>query len=818
MSTDVPSVPTPSQSPAMPALYVGTRRSMGAELRRMQMAGREVVRSQRPRWQRNRLFYLGHQYLRTIGNSVRTLAPVERLPTGRRRDTINRLRQFTDGRIAILTHQPPPGEVDPAGKDQDSLDAARVGTKFIEAMWGVNGWNLQAHYRRLALAGDVDGVAFQNVIFDPLAGDKASIAFTPDGQPIVDRSQLESFQQEDPQGGTLWVEKQIPLGEVVFRVVRCGALSIDPLAEERWEQAGWIIESRVVSRSDIERMAGRKLEDIRRDSAIAMGASDGTSMPAGQTDTGSVSVETQDGGDRVMDRNEAVIKHAAFIKPCTDWPQGGHVEWIDPAPAAPLIAEPWDDDLPYRPYTPKPDGGHFLRSKGTVDDLAPIQARFNRTLSQLGEWLDRVARPPLVLQGGGLSADTPYVFNEEGYVKVNPGFAPPGWMTVPSEPVAVMTQHLQFLVEQMAEVAVVSDASRGTPPGQGVDAAVSLNFLAQSNEQQLSGPAAEFVDSMEWGVSRALKLVGDHYQLPRMVNAPGMDDEAEFEAFTGAALRGANRYRITGSILPRARAAQIQLLLQAAQFSGGRFDITPWISQIVEGDVDEFINHERAQQQRQKRKNHRMAALARLPNADQIWADFQEMQAKYAQALQAFAQMAQAPGVPGAPMIPPQAQLAAKGVHPPALADLLPAGMLPVLEEYDDPAAQQRTLDDWRLSDGFDDAHPLVKQAAHELSQAMIAAIASKVQAMAAQMAPGLGPGLAPQPGQPTPGAATAAPAPASESAAGSEAGGQSNGKAGGGGHQLHVTVGTGPKRILRDSKGRMTGIADGAPEEDGNG
>ena len=85
-------------------------------------------------------------------------------------------------------------------------------------------------------------------------------------------------------------------------------------------------------------------------------------------------------------------------------------------------------------------------------------------------------------------------------------------MSAPPEPVAVMTQHLGFLVEQMAEVAVVSDASRGTPPGQGIDAAVSLNFLAQSNEQQLSGPAAEagripFNGTME--ASETYQLFGD---------------------------------------------------------------------------------------------------------------------------------------------------------------------------------------------------------------------------------------------------------------------------------------------------------------------
>jgi hypothetical protein len=674
-------------------------------------------------------------------------------------------------------------------------------------MWGVTAWNLQAHFRRLALAAEIDGVCFQAVIFDPMAGDKASVSFTPDGQPITDRSQLEALQQEDPQGGTLWQQREIPLGEVVFRVVRCGALSIDPLAEERFDDARWIIESRVVSRAEVEQQAGMKLEDLIRSSTAQMG----TTLPSGQTDVGSVSVEAADGPDRILSKDDAVLVHELFHRPGGDWPQGAHIRWADRAPARPLITEPWDDELPYRPYTPKPDGGHFLRSKGTVDDLAPVQARLNRTLSQIGEWLDRVARPVLVLQGGGLSADTPFVFNEEGYVKTQPGFAPPAFMTAPSEPVAVLTQHFNWLIEQMAEIAVVSDASRGTPPGQGVDAAVSLNFLAQSNEQQLSGPAAEFVDAMEWAVSRALYLVERHYQIPRMVAAPGVDDAAEFEAFTGAALKGCNRFRVTGSILPRQRAAQVQTLLAAAQYSAGRFDLTPWMSDLVEGNLDEFVNHERAQHQRQKRENHRMAALARMPNADELWQHFGEMQQGYKQAVAQMAALPQIPGMPGAPMIPPEQQLAAKNIHPPALTDLLPAGMLPVVEEFDDAAQHLRTLDDWRVSDGFDAIHPLVKQAAHEHAQAHLAQMASKVSAMAAQTAPGPGPGVPPAPGQappmmPPPPANDEAPAPAGASS------GNGHPKSG---EAIHVHVGGGSKRIVRDEKGRMVGIED-APEGGG--
>src|SRR5262245_43653556 len=98
----------------------------------MQREGRRVVAGERGRWQYNREMYLGNPWLQAAPNvtSVRTMASASMVGQGRHRDTINRLRQFTDGRVSTLTYEKPAGEVIPVNYDQDSVDGARMGTKL----------------------------------------------------------------------------------------------------------------------------------------------------------------------------------------------------------------------------------------------------------------------------------------------------------------------------------------------------------------------------------------------------------------------------------------------------------------------------------------------------------------------------------------------------------------------------------------------------------------------------------------------------------------------------------------------------------------
>lgn len=722
--------------------------------RNMQLTGRSVLQQEKRRMLVNRQMYLGNQYLQVTQTGVRTLAPGGMLRSGRRRDKINRLRQFVDGRVAMLTTETPPYEVVPSDLDQDTVSSTRLAEKLVRAEWdNRDGWNIDEFRRRLALMGEQDGVAFANVRFDPAAGPESGskVAFKPDenGQPVpvTDRAELESLRSQDPRGEVLWREEYAMLGQVRVRAVRAGRLSVDPLVTNDWTKCRWVVEADTWDVSYLERVAGRSLKELRIASMENLGR---RTPDAGEA--GSPAVQIDDGASgRTIAPGHSVVVYEAFIRPQAkgDWPKGAHIVWCDGAHGEPIVAESWDRGIPYHPYCPKPDALEILRSRGTVDELAPIQVAFNRTLSAIGEWLDKLARPPLVLDGGSLKSNKP-IWNESGLIELNPGMSPPQFMRVPGEPVAILTGYLDFLLNQMAEIAVQHDTTRGTTPG-GVTAGVALDVLDRNNERQLAGAEAELKNVLEWTVSEALDLVEKFYTEPRLVNTAGVDDADEFAAFTGDKIRGCTRFRITGSILPRSRDAQIQALLAVAAQSGGKVDVTQYIPELMRGDSDAITARLELDVERQRRENRLVLALGRHPDRDELWQAFQTMRDAY---LDAFTQAQQEASTAG---VDPMALLAQAGIRPPTVAGLLrqaeaarkqepmtvpgmpasfdqqppqPLPRFPVVEDGDVHATHITEIDAVMKSDGWDNFHELVKQGFREQRQAHLERMNSQMTAL----------------------------------------------------------------------------------------
>lgn len=735
--------PTYAPSASYSSLYKGkdANKGFGEALKEMATQGRDVSNEEKSRWLENRAFYLGDQWLQVNPSSgqVRTLARTGQLRSGRRRDTVNRLRPYTDGRIALYANEKPPFEVVPPDHDQSSIDGARQAERFIEAQWGENGWNIKAKFPELARAGEIDGVAFLYVNWNPTVGPTGNLPlpFTADGQPIADRETLEALQQADPNAEVLWQWKTSPkpLGDVEFRIVRAGALSIDPFASAHFEDARWVVESRVLPREMVEQMAGgRDLDKILGESMNAMGEYAGgmNGFPDVNTDDG----EGRSQGKRLKNM---VVVHEAHRKPGGEWPRGAHCIWMDKAPAVPLVAEPWEDELPYRPFLPKPHGGHFLRARGTVDDLKPVQIKLNRTYSSLGDWMDKMGNPPVLAAQGAIIGNQLYGA-PGGMVEYQLGYEKPEFFRAPSEPAVTMSNYIAQLESEMAEIANQPNAVRGISPGGGVESNAAIVNQQQTTEQQLSSTTAQLVHIYEWGIGRALKLVGKHYVVPRMISAPGVSDSEEFAAFTGEMLHGSSRFKITGSLQPTSRAAEIQGIMSFAPLLGDA--IKPYVGRLIQGDSSGLTESLELDAQRQKRKNRQMAAVAANPKAEAVWQNFQSDQQLYAQAIEAARQMqaitpapvpTQVPGMPLQPPAPPSPMeaLRSQGMPPPKLSDSMrQAGIdLPTVDWQDDPTVQLEALRRWALSDSYEKLPPMVKQLALEMHNDLLEKTASQLSA-----------------------------------------------------------------------------------------
>jgi hypothetical protein len=129
-----------------------------AELSRMVTLGRQVSERNRNRWMENRAMFRGDQWLMVnpSSNAIRLMASDNYLRSGRRRDTINRLQPFVEGRIALYANEKPPFEIIPSGTDERSIDGARQAERLVEAQWGENGWNVKSSFPALARAGEIE--------------------------------------------------------------------------------------------------------------------------------------------------------------------------------------------------------------------------------------------------------------------------------------------------------------------------------------------------------------------------------------------------------------------------------------------------------------------------------------------------------------------------------------------------------------------------------------------------------------------------------------------------------------------------------------
>lgn len=746
---------------------------LGARLEQMLTDGRRVIVQEKHRCQINREAYRGNAYLAPLSmvkgsGNVHRLAPTGLLPSGQRRDSVNRLRQMLDGRVAMYTRQKPAHEVIPASREKSAVDGARIASRFVDFQWdNVQGWNVAEYGRRGALWAEQDGLSFGCVTYDRSRGAvcKEMLVPGPDGQfhPIAElveedelRDKIEELRESDPDGGELWQEQLYPVGEIVLRNVRAGALAFDPNMISDWRDCGWIIEGRRRKIADLEREVGRPLMDLIRLSDTSLGRT------TRKRSSGSVSPEDGTGETKTIDLKREVMVYEMFAVATGltgEWPAGAHILWAEDAPGSPIEMEPWlwpdgtPRGLPYHPFVPRPDGGHLLRTLGTSDELLPVQRMLNRRWSQYGEWLDLVSRPLLLMVGGSLRSKS--VFNQERVVHVTPGFEAPRFMQVPPDPGPALLQSITLIVQEMSELAIQSGPVRGQAVPN-IDSGVAYNSLVQQGEGQIAGTEAEFTGWLQWTVCEALKNVYYFYSITRQVEMPGVDDAAAFQNFRGSMLGGSTTWRITSSVLPKNKAAQNAMLIQFMQYAGPRFDPTPYAAEILEGDVESLISMERAQGRKQESENDTLFGFETLPEIDKVWQVFTYIRDAYMQAYTALGEQMQSTAMDTgqAPQMNPQQVMQSLGPPPPTVTNLLlSAGhRVPQVAIVDRDALHIRSLEFAMIDDGFKAHHPLVQQLFTEhlnahLQQAgrRAAAIAMQSQQMAGAT-PGAQPPNAPPP------------------------------------------------------------------------
>jgi hypothetical protein len=297
---------------------------------------------------------------------------------------------------------------------------------------------------------------------------------------------------------------------------------------------------------------------------------------------------------------------------------------------------------------------------------------------------------------------------------------------------------LSLLESKMAELSVQSEATRGNAPNNRDWSSTSLNTLIAQDESQLAGTEAEFKAVAQWTVTALLEGIAEFYVVPRQITIPGVDDKS-LAAFRGSMIRGGERWKITGPIMPKSRQERLQMLAQFLQLAGPRFDPTPFAAEIIDGDVETIVSKERGSTERQARENALVLSYAMHPEVDRVWMVFEQARNMYSMMLQQVAaELAARQQELMEPQMTPEAYLAQAGVRAPRVLDFMrDVGMqIPEVLETDSDPMHVAEIKAFTEEDGFDSLHPLVRQCIREHLHDHLAKSGRMAAAMAAQSPP----------------------------------------------------------------------------------
>jgi hypothetical protein len=209
------------------------------------------------------------------------------------------------------------------------------------------------------------------------------------------------------------------------------------------------------------------------------------------------------------------------------------------------------------------------------------------------------------------------------------------------------------------------------------------------------------------------------------VTGEGVDDSEELHAFQGAMLRGAHRFRITGPMMPKSKAARMSALQAWLPILGEK--ALPFITDLIDGDPDSLARDMEVDRSLEKGAIRELLALVGDEKAMAIYQRFEEDKQAFSQAFNVVVQMGSQN---------PMADLAAKGITPPKLTESLQQNGydLPIVEDFMNSALCMKALDEFRKSDGYRRIQPMGKQLLRERADAHKQAISQQVSAMAQQM------------------------------------------------------------------------------------
>ncbi len=311
------------------------------------------------------------------------------------------------------------------------------------------------------------------------------------------------------------------------------------------------------------------------------------------------------GKDEKKPENTAVVKEL-YVLPCTKFSEGIKIIWANDTL---LHTEPCSE-IPITHIGLIDIPGQFW-FKDIIEDVVPIQRRWNALLSKIEMHNDFYNDPPVIVDPDYI--DINQWTTEPGQIieQLKPDGPKPWVMPVPVLDAAVFKE-LDILDQQFEIVPILHKVSYGKDT-QHAQSGVAINFL-QEKDDDIIRP---LIESIEAGYAdifkRDFKLCQDNYQEDRGFAIVGADNETEWIEFKRANLDAGIDVGVEpGSAMPRSKAAQQGMVLNMLREgfftdpSTGSPDYAKALKYMEFGSVNDIYEEAALDSNQAKRENERM--------------------------------------------------------------------------------------------------------------------------------------------------------------------------------------------------------------------
>ena len=516
------------------------------------------VTNRYPRWKKYIAWVAGYQ-LFDYNKISKKLVEV---PLARQRKLIfNKLKPYVRTLLAKMTQEQHQPSVMPATDDDDDLESARAGDKFVEG-----------HADKIAFKHTLNQIKLWCIICNQAY---LRVFWNPD---------MLGFQGY---GKTEEGEKSPAMvdGDLDMECISPFNCRPDPLYTDR-KKWRWFVYGDEVDASEVEDEYGLKEGSITEKSDVL-----DTAYDLQLQDEQDIIVGSPDKSDDITGRT-CVLKEF-WTKEVFILTAGTEVLRTEANPYGEIpFFEAKEELIPITNYEKA-----FSYNESLIKDAIPLQREYNRQASIVSIALDRASKLKVLAPLGSLLNKKQWTNDYGVFIDYNRNLGEPHQMKLDPFPMDV-PRYKSDLEREMQGVMNLSPTSFGQLPERASHPSGTLVSQLIEQDDVVLNPLINSINRMiadAWGL--ALRIVKDNYIEERLIRYTGEDGAYAVMKFKGADLGNNNDVKVTSQTgLPRARALRIEYILRMRE-QGLITDDKLALEMLEFGNVDKIFKdqllHER---------------------------------------------------------------------------------------------------------------------------------------------------------------------------------------------------------------------------------